>query len=550
MAAKKLNPMLKKICSLLKSDNREYQCAASLVLGELGCKDPFVIKTLGDVLNNGDDKELKGNILDAFEKIRSKESLKYLLPFLFNRDSLESDFGDKAIAIASSLSTESVRELKSLLQKATPDERKVINSIFIKMRNVEGLKVVLDALFDEDENVVADICRLMRDEMKLLNAKERKTFSSRVEKFLVSQKTRKNLAATAAAIQILGNIGDKSALNSLMVFTTTQNHPSIRNFALSSLREVPFSDKVKNEVIRKLVSYLNEKDFNGVVSPTLDILSRAPIHSSLSDLIIKLLESNHDAVKRFALRKMREFNTVKVVKILVDRLTDPDPRIRDLAAESLCWLDSARNVLLENLLKEDDLETAKLLSRILKPHSTKFRKDQVRKIGDQLKKHLNADSMLRDPLMFLLKIRAPDYLHEILLSRAQNFKRRKKYKEAVETLKLLEKSDQFSAEGQYLLGVCLLKMSKKNINRAFRDADPTLEIFQRLLKNDTFPLAQKLKTDSTLEPADIFYVGYHFSEKMQMERLFGGELLRSLAKKASKSKVCKASREKIRVEGL
>ena len=550
MAAKKTSPMLKKICNLLKSENPEYQSAASLVLGELGCKDPLVIKTLGEALNNGDDKVLKGHILDAYEKIRSKESLKFLLPFLFNRTSLEGEFANKAVAIASSLSHESTRELKARLKKASAEEKRVINSIFIKMHNVEGLKVVLDTLLDEDEGGANGICRLMKQEMRLLSPKERKTFSTRVEKFLVSQKTRKNLPATAAAIKILGYIADPSALNSLLMFTTLQNHPNIRNFALTSLREVPFSDKVKNDVIRKLVSYLNEKDFNCIVSPTLDILSQAPIHSSLSDLIIKLLDSDHDAVKRFALRKMREFNTVKVVKILIDKLSDTDPRIRDLAAESLCWLDSARNILLDNLLKEEDRDRAKLFSRILRPHSTKFRKDQVRRIGEALKKHLKTDSPLQEPMIYLLKIRAPDFLHEILLNRAQDFKRKRMLPEAVKTLKLLQKSDHFSPDGHYLLGVCLLKMSKKINTKVHREADPCLEDFQKLLKNDTFPLAQKLKNDSLLEPDDIFYVGYHFSEKPQLERLFGGELLRSLAKKKSRSKVCKASRDKIKTEGL
>jgi len=550
MPAKKTSPMLKKICSLLKSENTEFQCAASMVLGELGSKDSLIIKSLGEVLNNGEDKVLKGLILDAFAKIKSKESLKYLLPFLFNKTFQESEFGNKAIAIASSLSSDSARELKALLKKANADERKVINSIFIKMKNVEGLKVVLDSLFDDDENVIADICRLMKQEMKLLNTKERKSFSSRVEKFLITPKTRKNLNATAAAIKILGYIGDANALNTLMMFTVLQNHPTIRSYALTSLREIPFHDKVKNDVIRKLVSFLNEKDFNAIVSPTLDILSRAPIHSSLSDIIIKLLGSDHDAVRRFALRKMREFNTVKVVKILIEKLSDPDPRIRDLAAESLCWLDSARNVLLDNLLKEKDLERSKLLSRILRPHSTKFRKDQVNKIGDVLKGHLKTESPLQEPLIFLLKTRAPDFLHDILLGRAHEFKKRKKFQSAVRVLDLLKKNEHLTADGQYLLGVCLLRMSKKSIIKMHRDSDTCLDVFQKLIKNDSFPLAQKLRGDSSIEQADLFYLGYHFSEKMQTERLFGGELLRFLAKKKSKAKVCVASRDKIREEGL
>jgi len=270
----------------------------------------------------------------------------------------------------------------------------------------------------------------------------------------------------------------------------------------------------------------------------------------LSDLIIKLLSSEHDAVQRFVLRKMREFNTVKVVKILIENLAHHDPRIRDLAAESLCWLDSARNILLDNLLKEKDAGRARLITKILKPHSTKFRKDQIRKLGDNLKKQLDKNDPLQETSIFLLKTCAPDFLHDFLLSRATEFKKRKKYKEAINTLEILRKSEHFGVDGQYLLAVCLLKLSPKKLIKHLRDKDSCIEIFQKLIKNDTFPLAQKLKSESALDPADLFYVGFHFSERTQHERLFGGELLRSLARKKSNAKIIKASREKVRAEKL
>ncbi len=550
MAANKTSPLVRKICSLLKVDEAEYQCAAALVLGELGSKDPFIVKSLGEVLNNGDSDLLKGHILDAFKKMKTKESLKYILPFLFKHASADSTFGKKAIAIASSLGPDSARELKALLRKAGADERRVINSVFIKMRTVEGLKVVLDSLFDEDESVVGDICFQMKEEMKNLSPKERKTFNGKVERFLLSPRTRKSMTATSAAVSILGYIADQSALDCLLLFSSQQNHPTVRNLALNSLREIPFTEKVKNDVIRRLVSYLNERDFTNIVSPTLDILTRAPVQSNLSDLFIKILDSSHDAVKLFSLRKMREFNTIKVVKVLIHNLTNSNPRMRDVAAESLCWLDTARNPLIDRLLAEDDLEQAWLLARILKPHSTKFRKDQVKKLGQALQKHLETGSELKKPITFLLKMRSPDFLQELFLNRALQLKKKKKFQDAVDLLKILEKNEHIMSDGQYIMAVCLLKVSKKINRRSFREEDPSLRVFQQLIRSDRTTLVQKLKSDSSIEPADRFYVAYHFSEMSGEERLFGGEMLRSLARSKSKTKVTRASREKIKSEGL
>ena len=87
---------MKKMCDLLKDERSEFQCAAAMVLGELKIKNPYVVKSLGELLNNGEDRDLKERILEAFEKIESKESLKYLLPFLFNTETQDEVFASRA----------------------------------------------------------------------------------------------------------------------------------------------------------------------------------------------------------------------------------------------------------------------------------------------------------------------------------------------------------------------------------------------------------------------------------------------------------------------
>jgi|GEM_PF-3384485 len=549
MSEKSSSSVIKKICALLRNDDPELQQASAIVLGELRSKDKSVVKALGEVLTISGSNGLKNHVLDSFGKIRSKDSLQYLLSFLLDQNNEDKDLHEKASLITSHLGQESLREIKSLIKNASLEEKIVINSIFIKMKTVEGLKAVLNSLYEENEVLISEICRQMELEMRMLDPEERKVFSHHVEKYLGSQRTRKNMAATGAAIQILGHIGEAGTLEGLLKYSTLQNPSKIRKDALNSLRLIPLTGKVKNEVIRKLVSYLEENDFDNVVSPTLDILSRAPIHSSLNSLIIKLLESKQEAVRSFALRKLREFNTLKVVKVLIAKLEDAEPRTRDLAAESLCWLDASRNILLEMLLKEESLERAGLLSWILRPHATKLRKDQVRQIGQALKKSLDSKSPLQQPLIILLKRRDPDYLHDMLLKRASDFRKSDDNESAVETLKILQKNKSLGVEAQYLLATCLLKIHRHRRGKDRQSADPSLEIFQKLLQNDTFPLAQKLKNDASIDSAELHYLADYFSQRTRMERLFARNLQRTLTKKSSKSQTGNATKAKMRAEG-
>ena len=77
-----------------------------------------------------------------------------------------------------------------------------------------------------------------------------------------------------------------------MSFTTLQNHPYVRSQALRSLKDVLVYSETKPEMIKKLVSYLDEPNFSQIISPTLDILISVPFQTRMADLVIKQLKSS------------------------------------------------------------------------------------------------------------------------------------------------------------------------------------------------------------------------------------------------------------------
>lgn len=543
MAGNKIPTHIRKMCELLKDDRSEFQCAAAMVLGELKVKNAFVVKSLGEVLNNGEDNTLRAHVLDAFEKIESKESLKYIVPFLFRTEPGNTEFTERAIAIASVLGVESAKELKAMLKEAGPREKCIIFSVFAKMQSLEGLKVLLDALVDEDESITAEICRLMKEEVGDLPTDKKKSFSTKVEQFLKDKKKIRSRQTISAAIEMLGHIGYHGSQSTLMAFTTMQNHPLIRSQALRSLKDIMVYAEAKPDWIKKLISYLDENDYNQIVSPTMDILTCIPIPTRLADLIIQQLKNPQDSVKRFAIRKLRELNSPKVVRVLVEYLTVPDTTMRNLAAESLCWLDAARTVLLDKIFEEDDLELCLLYSKILKPHATKFRKNQIKKLSDHLLTLMGKNSPLKDAFIFLLKTAAPDYLHDTLFNRALQLKRKKDFEGAIETLKMLQREGHVSNDARYELSLCQVKLIPDNVRKSMNYGDIQLSHLQFLVKETEFSLFDKLTKDKHLTKEDLLCIGSFLMNKLQKEREFAAQLLNHLVKKSPRSKAGLAAKK-------
>ena len=70
------------------------------------------------------------------------------------------------------------------------------------------------------------------------------------------------------------------------------------------------------------------------------------------------------------------------------------------------------------------------------------------------------------------------------------------------------------------------------------------------LVRDGFPVLDRLKKESMLEPEDLLRVGRHFNESIGPERRFGTELLRHVAEKHGKVKAGEEARMMIRAAGL
>src|SRR5262245_14746610 len=527
---------VQKILAMLRSEASSRQCAAALVLGELAPRDSHVISALGRALAAGD-IPLKQHILAAFARIKARGALPFLLPMLRDGDGLRERTLDVIAAFGPGVS----RDFRTMLARASVEERRSIYAALARVRGRDGLNLLLQGLFEEDPTVVEEVCQSFRREVQDLDEVAREELRLRVEAFLDSPRAKRSRTATAGAIRLLGDLKLASAQTTLLAHSGPQNHPATRYEALRALRRLTLPGAASPELAGELLSYMEDRDFTGIVTPAIEILTPLILPEEFIDRLLELAKNGWTPVRRFALRKLREFDTPRVAKALMQYLDQEEPAVRDLAAESLCYLHTARPMLLERFLKEENLDTAWVLSRTLRPHGLKLKKDQIKRIGERLAELIDAGSSMRDPCLQLLRYIAPEFTVEQLLARVSKLKNEGRYADALQAMGLFSDAERRSSEVRFVLAVLHLKLSAKTMDARARAEDESLEIFSSLIAEDKFPLFDRVIAETYLGPEYVYYLATNFADRLDDEGAFGSELLKHFTMQYPKDKNVKSA---------
>lgn len=541
-----MNEQVRRICALLKKDRPEYQCAAAVVLGELKVRDSSVIKEIGHLLENGQDRRVKGYALAALEKIGSRESIPYVLPILAG----DGELREQAVRVLASLGAGVARDLAARFKHASAAERRGINLVLARVRGGDATRMLLEALQDDDEAVVEETLQGIRREMKTASPRDKRAFLAQVRSFLDSRAVKTNKRAKTAGLRALGFLDDLGAESLALSHLGPQHDQAIRHAALVALRTMPRAPRASEALLKKLLPLLSETDFTQVVAPALDVLRPMTLGKGAAKLLQDLTHSQHLDVRRFAVSKLREFDTREAVDLLGRFLEDHDATIRDLASDSLMAIPTARPVLFERLLRETHMERAWTLARILKPHGAQFSKEQVRRLGDKVTRLLDADQKLYEPSLFLLRSISEASARDALLRRALRRKRTKHFDDAARTLRLLERHGILDDDVRFELAVMLMKLSPRDPQKDARDTDPALEHLSSVVQSPKFGSFDRLRREAVLSADDLFFIGWHFVEGQGVAKDFGGKVLHLVLRKVPKSPLALRAREKLNRESI
>jgi hypothetical protein len=228
-------------------------------------------------------------------------------------------------------------------------------------------------------------------------------------------------------------------------------------------------------------------------------------------------------------------------------LAHEDSQVSEIAAGALARHKKATALLLAALAKERQTETAWRLAKILKPHSETIDKATIKKFAALAARDLEAGQPRYEAYFYFLRNIDPKIVDGVLAEVGLKFKKAKKWGKAVECFRQLSRSEGFDRDHRYELSVCNLKQSAKDLAAHLRAEDHALRGFQVLLQDKTFKLLDRLKKEKCLEAADLFYVGFHFSEGGGEEQKFGRQLLEHVAQRWPGTKDGKAAKNKLKL---
>ncbi|MDP6559355.1 MAG: HEAT repeat domain-containing protein, partial [Candidatus Binatia bacterium] len=348
-------------------------------------------------------------------------------------------------------------------------------------------------------------------------------------------------------IRFIGQIGRPKSRRWLFASVSTEHHHSIRFHVLVALLRCLHDEALVVDEIGRLLRILEEQEYPDLMRLTLELLESHSLSEKFRPQLSRLLESPHPSVQKFALRKMGEFHTPGVARTLIEQLGDRDYTRRDAAAHSLQKMPEARSALMKEFLACDDASKAWSMAELLPSFEGKWRRNILDGVWKRLTKAVEDTDRIQRSYFQFLKSVAPDFVYTLLSSSGSRLKKAKKYREAIRYLSLLQELPAFKVEDKFLLAVSQLKIRSQAVQSAGRRQNPALELLSDLFRSSTFPLLEALKKEKSLEPEDMFYLGFTFAEGAAEERTLGRGLLEFLAQRHPRTKTGRNAKNKLKL---
>jgi HEAT repeat protein len=533
---------VQRICGLLQSPDGMRRCAAAMVLAELAPKDAPVVKALGESLK-GANQLLTRYVLEAFDSIGTRAVVPYVLPLL---DAEDVETKLRSAGIVARAGGNILPELKRQFEKSSVQQKRVLVDILARIHSREAMQIILDVLFYPDFELVREACQAVRRHIGDATPKERSALHKQVAKFVNSSRVKKNDRVLTSCLLLVGNIGAPDARKILLKYTTPRNLAYIRRNALIGLKGLELAGTAANAIARQLLKYLADPD-PAIAQHALDILEKLPLTGSYDSPWRKLLKNKHPVVRAFAARRLAATDNASTNRLMVALLNHEDAQVSEIAAGALARHKHATKLLLSALAGERKTEAAWRLAKILKPHSESADKKMLKKFAALAGRDLQSGNSRYEALFYFLRNIDPKLVDGVLRDVGLKFKKAKKWSKAVECLRQLARAESFDCELRYELSVCNLKQTQKDLEQHLRAEDQALRGFQALLVDKSSKLFDRLRKERVLDRADLYYVGFHFSEGTGDEGKFGQKLLEHVAKRWPKTKEGKAARSKLKL---
>ncbi len=536
----------KKLVKYLESADIDLKLSSLRVLSELGQLKGTVLRSIDKILSDND-IALNRKVLSVLTMKPSRDLTDYYIPFLKDEESVK----EQALKALESLGS-AVSQTIQKQYKATDDGilKRSFISLLTRVPNRSNFEFLAKVVIGESLDLKKHVCYEIKNNIRKYNDKDKKLFESVIRENIRFADKSKNIEAVTSFIIVLGYLGLKTSLNVVMRFSDPRRTANLRRAALISLGKLPLTGKIDESIQKNLLTYLTEPDYINIVQNVLNILEPIQALKKFEKSYLELMTTNpHNAVKNFALGKLAQLNSKVALEKLTMQLVGGDSFLHEKAQKVLEQSEQGINYLIKNLDNIVTPEAAERVGDLLAIDRSRVKPAQVADMYKKVEKHLT-DSGLKAKIFFTLvrKIN-PDYAYDNTMKRIQGFKTQKKYDKAKMLLNLLSGTLLYNQDAKFQSAIVMIKTSKKDFSAMLRNQDPCLPIFQSLIPQKNFGLCDKIKKEKILSPEDIFYLGFHFSEKLFDQKDFGIQLLKFMISKHSRSPYASKARKKLEVVG-
>ncbi|MGH7966594.1 MAG: HEAT repeat domain-containing protein [Candidatus Binatia bacterium] len=546
MAGKKAvaaDHILENLLTLAREGAVEHRCAALLVLGALKLQDDSVVEMAGAALQHPN-VVLRDYALRYFEEAQPKAGLPLLLPLLNDG---EKDVQDRVVRLLPSFGPAVVRPLlQQAPTLARPGQLHTVRAL-CTVRGRGAWKGLLQLLSQGDTEFNKTACDTMTVTLREMAEQEQDDLYAEVETFAATLDEQAQRPAVLSAIRLLGQLGRPQARKRLLGFVSADHHHSLRFHALVALLHCLRGQELHKGELARLLPLLEEPEFSDTMRLTLELLESHSLPVEYQPVLSRLVQSPHVAVQKFALRKLGEFDSPAVVRTLLHQLGDLDYARREAAVRSLRKIPAARNALVKEFLACEDASKAWVIAEMLPTYEGKWRRDTLDDVWTRLQAAIEAQDRIQGAYLHFLKSVDVEDVYARLVERGTQLKKAKKYQEAIRFFSLLKEFPAFQADHRFLLALAQLKLHAHDLTSVARRHEPALDLLADLYRSSAFPLLESLKKEKSLEPEDLFYVGFCLAESSGKERTLGGDILEFLAARYPRTKIGQSAKNKLRL---
>ena len=528
----------KKLVRLFSAEAADVRSAAVLIWTELGAKDAEAASELVNRLSD-DDAIVRLRAIRAVGLLKIAKSL----PWLLDRIRGGGEEANLAAVSAAMLGAEGVKGLQALMSQVAPGLRRYIAAALTGAAGAGGAEAGVAVLLDRDPQVASAAANAIIGRVRDMPDNRKSDLVDSLVAVLGNKKTKVTQQSELPVARVLAALQQPAAAEVMWQMTAPPHSHEVRAIALQAVGgwlQTPTKEQWK-----RLFSCAVDTDFQ-VAAPALAILQKLTVSDKQQVEWLELFQAPDVAARRVAVDKLGDRDNAAVAEGLMGQLTHPDRGLRDAARSKLAAIEHGRKALVAALLKVEVLDELWQLGRLVAPFANQFPPALRKEILERACKYLEAQDHRCDPLLFLLRESDAATVRDDLLERAVAKRKKKSYDTAMLYLKLLARDASVGFPVRLELALVGLRLSPKEIASDSRANDPCLRQFSTVLGTDAAKVQAEVEKAKWLEPEDLFYLGFHFGEQFNHEKVFGAAMLQHLLKVSPKSKVASNAKNKLK----